>query len=193
MKWDIFHFNVTNHLMHYPFICSWATVHASLESQILFIRTEHITRRIDTISILLTIETRLTWRSFALENDRTHSEFRRKMRGIMCFVTSMWVFFLHSGHFYTWIGMKLARILINKTCVFIICSWTGWLRRWSAYGRIHIGIPFRTEPNGRFGTQYFGRVQKMPWINTCRGWNCFLEQGQMAWFVWRWHAYRFGA
>lgn len=39
---------------------SWTTVHTSPESQILFIRTEHITRRIDTISILFTIETRLT-------------------------------------------------------------------------------------------------------------------------------------
>lgn len=55
------------------FLSSWSALHTAIESEILFIGTEYIARRIDTLSIFLATQTRLTGRPIGMsgtEGDR---------------------------------------------------------------------------------------------------------------------------
>lgn len=101
-------------LINFYFDYSRPTVYTSFKSQILFIRTEHIARGTDPISIFPTIETRLTRRAITFKNDRSqsqHSIIRRKMRRTMRPIATMWVF--------CWVCFHFMAFSINVT-------WTQW-------------------------------------------------------------------
>lgn len=64
VAWHIFiYFLFFSLSLSLSFVCSRASVHIAIESEVLLIRTEYIARRIDTLSVFPAIETRLIGRS----------------------------------------------------------------------------------------------------------------------------------